>query len=61
MGRRQISIIFNEKFRYGKTILKESSRGNERYGIVASSDARRLKAEGLDVKSGIEVSSGFER
>ncbi|MDI9475599.1 MAG: DUF2075 domain-containing protein [Natronincolaceae bacterium] len=42
-----------------KRFLKESSRGNERYGIVASSDARRLKAEGLDVKSGIEVEHWF--
>lgn len=42
-----------------KRFLKESSRGNERYGIVGSSDARRLKAEGLDVKSGIEVERWF--
>lgn len=42
-----------------KRFLRESSRGNERYGIVGSSGARRLKAEGLDVRSGIQVEHWF--
>ncbi|CAE80467.1 DUF2075 domain-containing protein [Bdellovibrio bacteriovorus] len=42
-----------------KLWLKEKSRGNERYGILASSGAGRLKAHGLDVKSRIEPVNWF--
>jgi DUF2075 family protein len=52
-------LYLTRNLNMAKTFLKESSRGNERYGIVASSDARRLKSEGLDVKSKIEVEHWF--
>ncbi|MCG4583490.1 DUF2075 domain-containing protein, partial [Anaerosalibacter bizertensis] len=52
-------IYLTRNLNMAKRFLKESSRGNERYGIVGSSDARRLKAEGLNVKVGIEVEHWF--
>ncbi len=52
-------IYVTRDLNMAKRFLKESSRGNERYGLVASSDARRLKAVGLDVKNDIDVSNWF--
>lgn len=42
-----------------KTWLKATARGTERYGLVASSGAYRLKAEGLNVKAGADPISWF--
>ena len=42
-----------------KKWLVNKARGSERYGIVASSGARRLKAEGLDVKGEIKAENWF--
>lgn len=42
-----------------KTFLKHSAKGTERIGIVASSGARRLKAEGIYVKNEIEPADWF--
>ena len=36
--------------------LREKARGNERYGLLASSGAQRLKAEGIHVKDKINAS-----
>ncbi|UDF03971.1 DUF2075 domain-containing protein [Asticcacaulis sp. AND118] len=39
--------------------LREKARGTERYGLVASSGAHRLKPEGLHVKAGIDPANWF--
>lgn len=52
-------IFLTRDLSVAKNFLLKKSRGNERYGIVASSDAKRLKAEGLDVKSDIDVKHWF--
>ena len=39
--------------------LKQQARGTERYGLVASSNAMRLKPEGIHVKSSIEPAKWF--
>jgi hypothetical protein len=39
--------------------LKSKARGSERYGLVASSGASRLKAEGVNVKAAIEPPNWF--
>lgn len=39
--------------------LRQRARGSERYGLVASSNAMRLKAEGVHVKAGIGVVEWF--
>src|SRR4029077_15338739 len=41
-----------------KTWLRERGRGERRYGLVASSGARRLRAEGLGVT--LNASAGAE-
>lgn len=52
-------IFITRDLSMAKKFLKMNSRGNERYGIVGSSDARRLKAVGLNVKSKIDVEHWF--
>jgi len=42
-----------------KAWLRETARGSERYGLVASSGAYRLKAEGLHVKAGADPTNWF--
>lgn len=42
-----------------KKWLRKSARGTERIGIISSSGSRRLKVEGIDVKSGIEPKNWF--
>ena len=39
--------------------MRSKARGSERYGLVASSGALRLKAEGLNVKAAIEPANWF--
>jgi DUF2075 family protein len=39
--------------------IKKQARGSERFGVIASSNARRLKAVGINVKNGINVSNWF--
>ena len=42
-----------------KRWLEESSRGTERFGLLASAGGYRLRAEGIDVKSSIDVVNWF--
>ncbi len=42
-----------------KAWLRKRARGNELCGVIASSGARRLKPEGIDVKSAIEPANWF--
>ena len=42
-----------------KQWVKAQARGSERYGILASSGASRLKPEGLNVKNKIDAPTWF--
>ena len=44
-------IVLTRDFAKAKQWLKEQARGSERYGIVVSSQAERLKPHAIDVKS----------
>ena len=44
-------IAITRDLREAKQWLKEKARGSERYGIVVSSQAQRLKPHAIDVKS----------
>ncbi len=44
-------IVITRDLSRGKRWLKEQARGSERYGIVVSSQAERLKPHAIDVKS----------
>ncbi len=47
-------IVITRDLKRAKQWLREKAQGNERYGIVASSQAQRLKPLGIDVKSPID-------
>jgi len=44
---------------YAKNWLRKNARGSERYGIIASSEAQRLKPFGLNVKAEIDPINWF--
>ena len=44
-------IVITRNFSKAKQWLREKARGSERYGIVVSSQAQRLKPHAIDVKS----------
>jgi hypothetical protein len=52
-------IAMTRDLEQAKRWLKERARGSERYGLVASSGALRLRPEGLHVKSSIDPASWF--
>lgn len=47
-------IVLARDFKAAKQWLKDQARGTERYGIVVSSQAQRLKPYAIDVKSPID-------
>lgn len=47
-------IVLTRNFKKAKQWLKDRARGSERYGIVVSSQAQRLKPYCIDVKSPID-------
>lgn len=47
-------IVITRDFRKAKQWLKSKARGTERYGIVVSSQAQRLKPYCIDVKSPVD-------
>jgi len=49
--RENYPIVLTRDLSKGKKWLKEKARGSERYGIVASSQAQRLKPYAIDIKS----------
>lgn len=49
--REKYPIVLTRDLSKGKRWLKEKARGSERYGIVVSSQAQRLKPHAIDVKS----------
>jgi len=48
------SIVLTRDLKKAKQWLREHARGSERYGIVVSSQAQRLKPHAIDVKSPID-------
>lgn len=52
-------IVLTRNLERAKSWLKQQAKGTERYGMVASSGARRLKADGIDVKNKITPSDWF--
>lgn len=49
--REKYPIVITRDLGKGKKWLREKARGSERYGIVVSSQAQRLKPHAIDVKS----------
>lgn len=58
-GLEQYPIVLTRDLAEARAWLKAKARGSERYGLVASSGALRLKAEGLNVKAAIEPANWF--
>ncbi|MCE4564029.1 DUF2075 domain-containing protein [Maribellus sp. CM-23] len=52
-------IVLTRDFKKAKQWLKQKARGTERYGIVVSSQAQRLKPYAIDVKSPIDPVNWF--
>lgn len=52
-------IYLTRDLNKAKSWLKNSAKGTERIGIVASSGGRRLRAEGIDVKNKISPADWF--
>ncbi len=52
-------IILTRDIGHARDWLRKKARGTERYGLVASSGAIRLKPEGINVKAGINPVSWF--
>lgn len=55
----QYPIVLTRDLQTAKSWLKQQAKGSERYGLVASSGARRLKALGVNVKTKIDVAHWF--
>lgn len=52
-------IFITRDYALAKQWIKKQARGSERFGTIASSNARRLKAIGINVKNDINVSNWF--
>lgn len=52
-------IVLTRDLVAAKTWLRVQARGTERYGLVASSGARRLRAEGIHIKAEIDPATWF--
>ncbi|WP_343685217.1 DUF2075 domain-containing protein [Asticcacaulis sp.] len=52
-------IVITRDLNVARCWLRRKARGTERYGLVASSGAHRLKSEGLHVKASIEPAKWF--
>ena len=52
-------IFLTRNINTAKQWLKQTAKGTERIGIVASSGGRRLRAEGIDVKNEIDPANWF--
>lgn len=58
-GRMKYLIFSTRNLAKAKKWVKDVSLGTERYGIVASSGAKRLRADGVIVPKDIEVEKWF--
>lgn len=56
---RTYPIVLTRDINTARKWIRTSARGSERYGLVASANAQRLKAIGIDVKSKIDEISWF--
>lgn len=54
-------IMITRELSKAKEWLREQARGSERYGIVVSSEAERLKPHAIDVRYKIDPVHGFSR
>ena len=54
---RHFPVFITRSLEKGKYFLKQRARGSRRYGIIASSGAKRLRAIGIDVNSGLKGTS----
>ena len=52
-------VVLTRELRIARQWLRERARGSQRFGLVASSGANRLRAEGIHVKVGIDPVSWF--
>ncbi len=52
-------VVLTRSLPDAKTWLREQARGSERYGLVASSGAYRLRPEGIHVKAKIDPANWF--
>ena len=52
--KKKYPIVITRDLGKAKKWLKEKARGSERYGIVVSSQAQRLKPHAIDVKSPVD-------
>jgi hypothetical protein len=59
VGLEHYPIVLSRDLDEARAWLRTRARGSERYGLVASSGALRLKAEGLHVKAAIEPANWF--
>lgn len=57
--REKYPIVLTRDLSKAKHWLKNQARGSERYGIVVSSQAERLKPRAIDVKSPMDPIHGF--
>ena len=58
-GRTRYPIVLTRDLSAAKSWVKEISQGSERYGIIASSGAKRLRADGITVPKDIEIEKWF--
>jgi hypothetical protein len=58
-GLEHYPIVLTRDLDEARAWLRAKARGSERYGLVASSGAIRLKAEGLNVKAAIDPPNWF--
>ncbi len=58
-GLEHYPIVLTRDLDRARAWLRDKARGSERFGLVASSGALRLKAEGLNVKAAIEPANWF--
>lgn len=52
-------IVLTRDLELAKQWVKNISKGTERYGLIASSGARRLRPHGIDVKNEIKAANWF--
>lgn len=52
-------IVLTRDIDSARTWLRDRSRGTERYGLVASSGAHRLRPDGINVRSSIDPANWF--
>lgn len=55
----KFELVLSRDLDQARDWLRERARGSERFGLVASSGAYRLRADGLHVRAGIDPTSWF--